>query len=239
MDLDFSRPLLCAALDQPTQSENLRLAEKIAGEVDMLKLNDDAIDDAGLASLVRPFQRIGLPLFVDRKDFKGSRTMARRAHKAAELGVAFINAFALADYLLKGPVEALEGSDTKLLVVTVPTHFDDAYCWKYHRRSLADTVRLFAETAVEVGGHGIILPAPTLFAVTDLDIEIRATPGISLPGAKPRGEQRSIETPAGAVRGGSKIVIVGDSIANHPDGPMAGARQVRTEMEEAWVALKR
>lgn len=237
MDLDFSKPLLCAALDQPTLNENLRLAEKIAAWVDVLKLNDDAVDDAGLASLVRPFQELGRPLFVDRKDFKGSRTMARRAHNAAELGVSFINAFAAADYLLKGPVEALEGSDTKLLVVTVPTHFDDAYCWKYHKRSLADTVLLFAETAVEFGAHGIILPVPTLHAVTDLEIEIRATPGISLSGDKPRDEQRSISTPAGAVRGGSKVVIVGGSIANHPDGPEIGACLVRKEMAEAWAAM--
>jgi len=240
LDFNFSAPWLCAALDQPDQLINLRLAEKVAGEVDMLKVNDDAVDGEGLRALVTPFLEFGLPLFVDMKMLKGARTMARRAQKAAELGVAFINAYALADRLLRGPVQALVGTSTRLLAVTVLTHHDDAYCRKYHGRSLEDTVRLLSETAVEFRCHGIILPAPTLHVVADLDIEIRATPGIR-PEWHPRkaNDQESTSTPAEAVRGGSKILIVGGPIAEYPDGPAAGARRIREEMMEAWARLGR
>ena len=232
--IDFSRPLLCLACDKDSLEANLRLAVQVAGEVDMIKVNDDAVDDAGLGPLVKPFLEFGLPLFVDEKNLKGARTMARRAVKAADLGVAFINAYALADYLLRGPVEALKGSDTRLLVLTVPTHFDDAYCLKYYRRPLAESVRMFSETAIEFGGDGILLPPTTLSAVSDLVIEIRATPGISLPDGKPRDEQRSFSTPEGAVLGGSNILIVGSAIANYPEGPAAGARRIKEEMLEAF-----
>ncbi len=239
MKLDLSKPLLCAALDQPTLRENLQLAEAVADEVGMLKVNDDAVDDGGLALLVKPFLEFGLPLFVDMKMLKGDRTMAERARKAVDLGVTFINAFALADRLLRKTLEVLEGTSTMLLAVTVLTHHDDAYCRKYHGRSLEDTVRLLAETAVEFRCHGIILPPPTLPVVTDLDL-IKATPGIRPLGVgEETNEQRSVLTPTGAVRRGSKIIITGGPIANHLDGPAVGARQIRAEMEDAWAALKR
>ena len=228
-----SRPLLCQALDQLSLVENLRLAEEVAGVVGALKVNDDGVDRAGLAALVNPFLELGLPLMVDMKMFKGARTMAARAQEAAALGVSFINAFALADRLLRPAVEVLEGTDTQLLAVTVLTHHDEAYCQKFFRRSLEDTVRLLSETAVEFGCHGVILPGPTLPVVADLPV-FAVTPGIR-PDWSERGanEQRSTSTPAEAVRGGSKLVIVGGPTANYPDGPKAGAQRILEEMDGA------
>lgn len=233
-----SPPLLCQVLDQPSLVENLRLAEKVAEVVGALKVNDDGVDHAGLAALVNPFLEFGLPLFVDMKMFKGARTMAARAQEAAALGVSFISALALADRLLRRTVEVLEGTGTQLLAVTVLTHHDEAYCRKYFRRSLADTVRLLAETAVEFGCQGVILPGPTLPVVADLPV-IAATPGIRPDWSERRAnDQESTSTPAEVVRGGSKIVIVGGPTANYPDGPKAGALRILDEMEVAWDQMR-
>lgn len=233
MSLDLSTPKLFVALNHRDMMENLRLAEKVAAYADGLKINDDAVDHAGLSPIVEPLLEFDLPLFVDEKNFKGAGTMASRAQTAAELGVTFINAYAQADHLLRGPVEALVGTQTILLAVTVLTHHGEEYCQRYFRRSLAESVRMLAETAVEFGCPGIILPGPTLSAVSDLNL-IKVVPGIRPEGSE-RGanDQESTATPTEAVVGGANILIVGGPIANYPGGPEAGARRIREEMESA------
>src|SRR3989338_7505420 len=108
-DIAWERPQLCFALDADDISKNLRLAEETAQVVDILKINDDAVDESGLEAVVTPFLQFGLPIFVDMKMHKGKRTMSARALRAAKLGVALVNAFAEADRLLEGPAEALRG----------------------------------------------------------------------------------------------------------------------------------
>lgn len=236
--MDRTTPKLFVALNYRDMSDNLRLAEKVAGIANGLKVNDDAVDHAGLGPIVLPLMDFGLPLFVDEKNWKGSETMAYRAQTAAELGVAFINAFAQADYLLRGPVEALAGTKTSLLAVTVLTHHGEEYCQKYFKRSLPEAVRMLAETAVEFGCPGIILPGPTLSSVSDLNL-IKATPGIRPDWSeREANDQESTATPTEAVLGGANILIVGGPIANYPDGSAVGVRRVREEMDAAFEQLK-
>ncbi len=233
-----AKPGLCVALDQDDQLSNLRLAEKVASEVDALKLNDDAVDDAGLEQLVKPFLQFGRLIFIDMKMFKGARTMAARSRKAAELGVGLVNAFALADHLLRRTVETLAKTDTRLLAVTVLTHMDEAYCQKYFRCSLQEAVRMFSETAVDVGAYGSILPGTALNVVSNLDL-FKANPGIRPLWSPRSNDQESTVTPAEAVRGGSNLIICGGPIANYLEaegGPLVGARRIKEEMEEAMAA---
>ena len=238
-NLDLSKPVLCLALDERSLEGNLRLAEQVANGVDMLKINDDSVDEAGLMACVEPFRQFHLPFWIDMKMLKGSGTMTERAKSAAALGASFINAYALADRLLRGPVAALEGTETGLLGLTVLTHYDDEYCRKFFKRSLADTVRLLAKTAVEFGCHGIILPPTPLSVVADIDT-IKVTPGIRPDWSERKAnDQESSATPTEAVLGGSKILVVGSPARNHPDGPAVGARRIKEEMEEAWASLTR
>jgi len=238
-NIDLDKPVLCLALDEDTLDDNLRLAERAAGEVDMLKINDDSVDEAGLQACVEPFKQFGLPFWIDMKMMKGRRTMAARARSAAALGASFINAYALADGLLKGPVDALEGTETGLLGLTVLTHHDDEYCRRFFGRSLEESVRFLSGVAMERGCDGVLLPATTLSMVAGIDT-VKATPGIRSDWSeKKANEQESTATPAEAVLGGSKILIVGSPIRKYVDGPAAGARRIKEEMMEAWANLKR
>lgn len=233
-NLDLSKPVLCLALDEGSLEGNLKLAEQAAGEVDMLKINDDSVDDAGLRACVEPFLQFRLPFWVDMKMLKGARTMGERATSAAKLGASFINAYALAERLLKGPVDALAGTETGLLGLTVPTHFGEAYCQLVFRRSLPDSVRFLSEIAMAQSLDGLLLPPTTLSAVEDIDT-IKATPAIRPDWSeKKANDQESSATPAEAVLGGSKILIVGSPIRKYPDGPAAGARRIKEEMLEAF-----
>lgn len=237
-NVDLSRPVLCLALDQHSLDENLRLVEQSAGEVDMLKINDDSVDEAGLRACVEPFLQFQLPFWIDMKMWKGSRTMAERAKSAAALGASFINVYALADRLIKGIVAALEGTETGLLGLTVLTHYDDEYCQKFFLRSLKETVLLLTHTSLEHGCDGIILPPTTLSVVADIDT-IKANPGIRTHWSDQKAnDQESSATPTEAVLGGSKILIVGGPIRNYPDGPAIGARRVKEEMDKAWEYLQ-
>lgn len=233
-NVDLSKPVLCLALDQRSLDGNLRLAEQSGGEVDMLKINDDSVDEAGLKACVKPFLQFRLPFWIDMKMWKGSGTMAERAKSAATLGASFINVYALADRLLRGSVAALEETETGLLGLTVLTHYDDEYCQRFFKRSLEETVLLLSHTALEHGCHGILLPPTTLSVVADIDT-IKGTPGIRPDWFEQKAnDQESSATPTEAVLGGSKILIVGSPIRKYPDGPAKGARRVKEEMEEAW-----
>jgi len=214
------------------------LAEQAAGEVDMLKINDDSVDEAGLKACVAPFLQFGLPFWIDMKMMKGSRTMAARARSATALDASFINAYALADRLLRGPVAALEGTETGLLGLTVLTHHNDEYCQLVFRRSLPETVRFLSEMAMARGCDGLLLPPTTLSAVEDIDT-IKVNPGIRPDWSeKKANDQESTATPAEAVKGGSNILIVSTPIRKYIDGPAAGARRIKEEMEEAWAKLR-
>ena len=187
---------------------------------------------------MKPFLKFGKPLFVDMKLFKGARTMWERAEKAAELGVTLINAFALADRLLRPVVQRLARTDTRLLAVTVLTHMDEAYCQKYFRRSLPEAVGLFADTAWTVDAYGVVLPGTALNVVKDSSL-FKATPGIRSPWAPQSNDQESVVTPAEAVSGGSNLIICGGPIANYPEaegGPLTAVRRIKEEMEEALDA---
>jgi orotidine 5'-phosphate decarboxylase subfamily 1 len=232
----FNRPLLCPALDLQTLDGNLRLAEEIADLADAFKVNDDAVDDAGLEALVKPFGQFGRPIFVDMKMLKGSRTMKERAQGAVRLNVALINAFALADKLLAKTTEFLKGKGTRLLAVTVLTHHDENYCQEYFRRSVEESVRFFSQKALDFGCDGFILPAPTLPAVKDFD-GIKGTPAIRpVWSQRDANDQELTATPAEAVRMGSNILIAGSPIAKAPNRRESVLRFLE-EMDNAWAKV--
>lgn len=232
------KPQVFVALDEEELHDNLRMAEKIAEGADGLKLNDDAVDDSGLAPLIQPFRQFDRDLFIDMKMDKGQTRMARRALTAAELGVRYVNAFARCDRRLAGPVKALKETGCSLLAVTVLTHDTEDYCQKYFRRSLLETVAFLSDVAMEFECGGIILPGPTLDAVKALDT-IKANTGIRPLWWKDRkaNDQELTSTPREAVLGGASILIIGTPVTQSDD-PVKALELVREEVDMAWAELK-
>jgi orotidine-5'-phosphate decarboxylase len=91
--------------------------------------------------------------------------------------VTFLNVYALAAEMLPEAIDRTVGSSTKVLGVTVLTHYNDSYCHKHFSSSLQKTVRHLAEIAIGNGCHGIILPGTALHVVADLET-IKLVPGI-------------------------------------------------------------
>lgn len=210
------KPLLLIALDDLAGKEEktLKVAEqlsKVEGNFGF-KVNLDYLlnPEKGLKTLLAPIQQFDRPVFFDLKMWNGTRTMASVIENLVALGVDYLNVYALADELLPKAIQITEGTKTKVLGLTVLTHFNEAYCQKHFRRSLPETVRHFAEVAVKTGCHGIILPGTALEAVADLDT-IKVVPGVRSTWYKDTRHEEEVELRVAAEKG-ANILVCGSPI---------------------------
>jgi orotidine-5'-phosphate decarboxylase len=225
--------LLYVALDNDEQSANLSLVERISEVSGMFgyKINADHYSLWGLP-YVQELQRYRRPVFVDLKLNNGSRTMTRTLAPLAEVGVNHTNVWALADRLITPTVEALrriEGSQLKVLGVTVTSRFDDDFCKRNFGRSLEDSVRHFTSVALDVGCDGVILPGTCLKAIRDIDA-VKLVSGIrpaNLGGDS--SQQREVVTPHEAIENGADILVCGSPVYSSVD-PVAALRSILEQM---------
>ena len=131
----MSKPFLFVGLDYENPSEVAGFAEELT-QVDRtnfgFKLNLDFILNTALLGDRKPFERVlklGRPIFADLKMWNGKRTMTSIAEGLIKTGIDYFNVYSLADApFLKAVVEATNGTKTKVLGVTVLTHYDEDYC---------------------------------------------------------------------------------------------------------------
>lgn len=191
------------------------------------KINLDYLLVRGCAAAMETVRSFGRPIFADLKMWNGGRTMASVVDDLVALGVDYLNVYALADGEIERVVKATAGSKTKVLGLTVLTHYDEAYCQKHFRRSLPKTVGHFAKVAVDAGCHGIILPGTMLGEVADLST-IKVVPGVRSPWYQDTRHSEEI-TPACAKAGGANILVCGSPIMKAEDKP-AALRRVLEEI---------
>ncbi len=224
--------LLYVALDHNERKQNLTLADQlseVAGNFGF-KVNLDHVILWGL-DYIRDIQSQEKPVFVDLKVNNGPRTMSHIFATLAEMGVNHTNVWAFADGLIKPAVEAVEGSKTKVLGVTITTRFDDEYCQRHFGRSMGKSVRHFAQVAVEAGCDGIILPGNCLGEVKDI-LTNKLVSGIR-PREHQRGPdaQKQVVTPHEAIVNGADILVCGSPIYKAPD-PVESLQSILSQMQE-------
>lgn len=179
----MGKPFLFVALDglMKKEKETLETAERLSDVEGNFgfKVNLDYLLDRGLRnpSTLGNIQQFNRLVFTDLKMWNGTSIMSSIIESLVDKGVDYLNVYALADDLLPRAIEIAKGSKTKVLGLTVLTHFTEAYCRKWFQRSLKDTVELAAEVALERGCHGIILPGTTLDVVKYLKTK-KVTPGV-------------------------------------------------------------
>jgi orotidine-5'-phosphate decarboxylase len=215
-------PFLFVALDDldKKEKETLETAEKLSDiegnfgfKVNLDYLLKYGFD--GFNSAIKKIQCFGRPVFADLKMWNGTRTMRSVIEMLVANEVDYLNVYALADNLLPEAIKATEGSKTKVLGLTVLTHFSDEYCRKWFKRSLKETVRLTAEVAIERGCHGIILPGTALEVVQDLRT-IKVVPGVRPKWFKDTRHAEEIE-PKAAVEKDANILVCGSPIMKATD----------------------
>ncbi len=227
-------PFLFIALDDLAGKENETFS--IATQLSYapgnfgFKLNLDSLLNRtkSLETILNKAQTLKRPIFADIKMWNGTRTMKSVFQTFIDLKVEYVNVYALADDLLPEAIEITKGTATKVLGLTVLTHFNEAYCQKHFKRSLPETVRHFSEVAIEAGCHGVILPGTTLSVVKDI-ITTKVVPGVRPEWYKDDRHEEEV-TPKEAIENGADILVVGGPIMKSV-APASALEKILSEMK--------
>jgi orotidine-5'-phosphate decarboxylase len=193
-----------------------------------IKINLDFLLEVGYGTAICKVRQFARPIFVDLKMMNGKRTMIDVAKRMVDYEVAYFNLMALADTQIPDVVEVTKGTETKVLGVTVLTHFDEGYCDRHFERTLGGAVRHLAEIAIERGCHGIILPGTTLQDVSDLET-IKGIPGVRPKWYRDTRHEQEIQ-PFMAQQEGADFMVCGKPIMTAED-PVKALRLILSEIE--------
>ena len=191
------------------------------------KINLDCLMFHGTHMAIHGQISTARPIFADTKTWNGKRTTTDIAKMLVDAGVDYFNVWVQADDQLAGAVKATEGSKTKILGVTVLTHYSDDWCRMYFRRSLEETVVFLVQRAKDLGLHGVVLPGTCLSAVKDSD-QIKTVPGIRMEDFKDDSHEQEV-TPEFAAQNGADIVVCGSPIMKVSD-KVGALRQVLSRL---------
>ncbi len=172
-------------------------------------------------------------VFLDLKLHDIPNPVKHAARAAADLGADLITIHACGGAkMIAAAREAVEGTDTRVLAVTVLTSINDDVLQNEVGipASAEQTVSRFAKLAVECGAHGIVSSPHEIAAVRQAvgrDALI-VTPGIR-PAWAATDDQARFMTPRDAALSGADFVVVGRPILKH-DNPAEAVALVLKEL---------
>jgi orotidine-5'-phosphate decarboxylase len=228
------RSRLAFALDYPTLADARRGAALVRDSVGVLKVGLELFVREGPAA-VELGRELGCDVFLDLKLHDIPETVERAVASAAALGVRYLTLHtAGGPKMLEKAAARARGSDLVLLGVTVLTSLDaaDLAAIGIQDEPSAQALRL-ARLGSAAGLGGFVCSAAEVSRLRGAlgSGAVLVTPGIRPPG--PAGDdQKRTGTPAGAIRDGSSLLVVGRPIRDAPD-PAAAAARIADEIVEA------
>jgi orotidine-5'-phosphate decarboxylase len=235
--LNEARKRLIVALDVPDAASASALAARLENTCQWFKVGLELFVAAGPVVL-EPILKRGHSVFLDLKFHDIPNTLAGAVRSAASLGVHMINVHAAGGpAMLAAARAALEGmpDPPELLAVTVLTSMDSAQQAAIGLdRSSGSQVELLARMAMAEGYRGFVCSAQEVAALRALTGPkgVLVVPGIRPAGAG-IGDQKSIATPAEAMRLGASYLVVGRPITQAAD-PAQAAEALLEEMAQAF-----
>ncbi len=229
-----TRDRLAFPLDGASLDEASAWIERLSPHVGVMKVGLELFVAAGPTAVER-VQRGGAACFLDLKLHDIPATMAGAARRAASLGVRYLTVHASAGpRALAEVVRVVEGSETRVLAVTVLTSVDDAELAAIGQQgSLPGLVVQLGRMAHEAGVHGLVCSPNEVAA---LRASLGAAPEIVVPGIRPSdaavGDQKRIATPSVAIAAGADVLVVGRPIRDASD-PVAAALDLLSAIEKA------
>lgn len=235
------RSRIAVALDLSSRDEFLGAARLLGGEVGTFKLGLEAFVSHG-PDLVRELVALGAPVFLDLKLHDIPNTVGAAASAAARTGASILNVHASggAEMMRAAGDRAREAAAKaslpapKVIAVTILTSLDAAALGHVGFAAPPGEAALrLALLARESGLDGVVCSPGEAAA-----IRAACGPGFLLvvPGVRPAGsavgDQKRVATPAGAVRAGADLLVIGRPILAAPD-PVAAARAIAAEITEA------
>jgi orotidine-5'-phosphate decarboxylase len=221
---------LIVALDYPNPNAALTLIAQLEGLVSFYKVGLELFT-AGGTDLVQALIAQDKKVFLDLKFLDIQETVRRATKQVARLGVQFLTVHE-SGKAVAGAVRGAEGSNTKILAVTLltDTDADDARAMGY-AGSVEDLVLGRARRAFAAGAHGAVASGREASQLRSLSKD--AT--IVIPGIRPAGssadDQKRTVTPFEAIAAGADYIVVGRPIRDAKD-PYAAAHQIISEIDQ-------
>ena len=218
---------LIVALDVPTAAEALALADTLAPQVGFFKVGLQLFLEAGFA-VCDALAKRGHKVMLDLKFHDIPQTVALATAQLASHDIALATVHGYPQVVAAA---AKAKGRTKILAVTVLTSLgQEELAQSGFAGTLADLVRLRAETSLAAGADGIVCsPLETALVRKALGPKaIIATPGIR-PLDSARDDQTRTATPHAAINAGADYIIVGRPITKAAS-PVTAAREILDEI---------
>lgn len=237
MSASGARARLAFPLDYPTLDQARRGAERVRASAGVLKVGLELFVSEGPKSVTLGSE-LGCDVFLDLKLHDIPETVERAVASAAGLGVRYLTLHGSGGpRMLEAAARRVERENTGLilLAVTVLTSLDAT---DLERTGVPDSPTVqalrLARLAQECGIRGLVC---SVAEVSDLRRELGPSAVLVTPGIRPSGgsgsdDQKRTGTPAGAIRAGSSLLVVGRPIRDAAD-PAAAAHAVLREIAEA------
>jgi orotidine-5'-phosphate decarboxylase len=215
-----ARDRLIVALDLPTLRDADAMVERLGDSISFYKIGYQLAFAGGLA-FADTLTRAGKRVFLDMKLHDIENTVAKGVESVAKSGVTFLTVHAYPQ-TMKAAVAARQGSDLKILAVTVLTSYDDIdLAESGYSQSVDALVARRAQQAHDLGVDGLVCSpeeASPLRLAVGHDM-VFVTPGVR-PQGFARGDQKRVATPAQAIAAGADYLVVGRPItaAGDPKG---------------------
>ncbi|MDE0310549.1 MAG: orotidine-5'-phosphate decarboxylase [Acidiferrobacterales bacterium] len=226
-----TRDRLIVALDLPTGTQALELADRIEGHVNFFKVGLELFSSGTGVDLIESLIGRGHKVFADFKLFDVPATVFRAVRNLNGLGITFVTVHG-DEQIMEAAVEASDG--ISILAVTVLTSMDqDSLAGMGVSMSLEDLVRTRAKNAERLGCGGVVAsPREAAVIRQQADARLRiVTPGIRREGGS-FNDQKRVMTVKGALDAGADYVVVGRPIRDASD-PARAAAQFQNEIADA------
>ncbi len=222
-------PRLIVALDVPTTDQAWSITQAVGDAVSFYKIGLQLLPVGGM-DLCRRLKGAGKDVFLDFKlhDIPATVEKATRSITAGGADLLTVHA---EPPVMRAAVAGREGSQLRILGVTVLTSYDDAMLAEMgYAYGARDLVLRRVEQALEAGVDGVVASAHEATEIRQRfgDDFLIVTPGIRPAGAD-IGDQKRVATPAAALARGATHLVVGRPV-NAAEDPAAAARAIVEEM---------
>jgi orotidine-5'-phosphate decarboxylase len=222
---------LITVLDVDTREEALATVSAAQG-CDWFKIGFQLFTRCG-PDIVREVQGLGNNVFLDLKFHDIPNTVAKAARSAADLGASLFTLHAAGGCkMISGAREAVEGTNTRILAVTILTSLSDDMLRQEVGlpETAAEAVPRYAKMAVDAGAHGIVCSPMEIGLVREAvgPEALVVTPGIR-PAWSTKDDQARIMTPKQASEAGASFIVVGRPISKH-ENPAEAVKLIQEEL---------
>ena len=228
------RERLIAALDEPSARAALDLVDRLSGHVGMFKVGKQLFTREG-PGFVRELVGRGERVFLDLKFHDIPNTIAAAVAASVDLGVTLVDVHAAGGRkMIEAAARAVDGSETRLLGVTVLTSLDDDALAEIGMAGTVETtVSTLARLARDSGAAGVVASPREIQRLREScgDDFLIVTPGVRPAGAS-HDDQARVASPGEAIALGADYLVMGRPIARAAD-PASAADAAAAEIDEA------